>query len=136
MLDFKKFDIIMVSGFKGKSISVEKIVRTTIDQLRQQAGSKYDQEMTVIKAKALRLKNDTSQTQTATIETSESSLESRSAAGQPSASITFKLPDNAGKLNELVSIVTANTGNQEIIIGSKTFFLNEIGIEKIKDLLS
>jgi hypothetical protein len=32
--------------------------------------------------------------------------------------------------------VTNNTWNQEIIIGSKTFFLNETGIEKIRNLLS
>jgi hypothetical protein len=106
MLDFKKFDIIMVSGFKGKSISVEKVVRTTVDQLRQQAGSKYDPEMTVIKAKALRLKNDTSQPQEQ--EQKQESKKEVSLEDKKTAN-AFKLPDNAGKLNELVNIVTNNT---------------------------
>ena len=132
-LDFKKFDIIMVSGFKGKSISVEKVVRTTIDQLKRQAGSKYDPEMTVIKAKSLRTQPDSrEQTQTPAEESTNTVLPPK----EETSHTTFKLPDNAGKLNELVHIVTTHTGNQEITVGSKTFFLNDEWIQKIKDLLS
>ena len=112
----------MVSGFKGKSISVEKVVRTTIDQLKRQAGSKYDPEMTVIKAKSLRTQPDSrEQTQTPAEESTNTVLPPK----EETSHTTFKLPDNAGKLNELVHIVTTHTGNQEITVGSKTFFLND-----------
>jgi len=54
VLDFKKFDILVIIGYKGRSISLEKIVKVSRDQLIKQAGSKYDPEMTVVKAKSLR----------------------------------------------------------------------------------
>ncbi|MEI7558641.1 MAG: hypothetical protein WCJ45_07820 [bacterium] len=44
----------MISGFKGRSISLEKIIKVSREQLIKQAGSKYDPELTVVKAKALR----------------------------------------------------------------------------------
>lgn len=133
-LDFKKFDIIMVTGFKGKSISVEKIIKTTIDQLKQQAGSKYDPEMTVIKAKSLRLKTNVTEGEATAVLKAEQKKELPLDIAE--SHTTFKLPDNTSKLNELVGIITNNVGNQEITIGSKTFFLSETGIQKIKDLLS
>gem|GEM_PF-4229622 len=52
--DLKKFDILIISGFKGRGMSIEKIIRTSRDKLVQQAGGKYDPEMTVVKAKLLR----------------------------------------------------------------------------------
>ncbi|HCB51586.1 TPA: hypothetical protein DEP21_03355 [Patescibacteria group bacterium] len=55
-VDFKKFDILVISGFKGgRLFNIEKIIRTSRDQLVQQAGGKYDPEMTVVKAKLMRL---------------------------------------------------------------------------------
>lgn len=52
--DLKKFDILIITGFKGRWLSIEKIVRTSREKLIQQAGGKYDPEMTVVKAKLLR----------------------------------------------------------------------------------
>jgi hypothetical protein len=37
LLDFKKFDMLIVSGYKGRSFSIEKIVKTSRDKLVQQA---------------------------------------------------------------------------------------------------
>lgn len=103
MLDFKKFDIIMVQGFKGKSISVEKIIKTTIDQLKRQAGSKFDPEMTVVKAKGLRNRGEAKQEET----DADQQPQKKEQQLQPSAHTNvFKLPDNANKLNELVTIVS------------------------------
>ena len=53
-LDLKKFDILIITLFKGKSVSLEKIVRTSRATLIQQAGGRFDPEMTVIKAKKMR----------------------------------------------------------------------------------
>jgi glutamine amidotransferase PdxT len=36
--DLKKFDILIISGFKGKSLSIDKMIRTTRERLVQQAG--------------------------------------------------------------------------------------------------
>ena len=35
------FDILMITGFKGKSLTIEKIVKIERDHLIKQAGSKY-----------------------------------------------------------------------------------------------
>jgi hypothetical protein len=53
-LDFKKFDILIITGFKGRSVSIEKIVKLSREHLVKQAGSKYNPEITVVKAKAMR----------------------------------------------------------------------------------
>ena len=118
----------MVQGFKGKSVSIEKIIKTTIDQLQKQAGSKFDPSMTVVKAKGLRNKPETA------IEESKVQEEKEEIAPAHREN-EFPLPDNAGKLGELASIVTQNVGPIFVKIGSKEFQLNEIGVQKIKDLL-
>lgn len=130
-LDFKKFDIIIVQGFKGKSVSIEKIIKTTIDQLQKQAGSKFDPSMTVVKAKWLRNKPNSKIEDSITEEEDIADIPNISSRNENE----FPLPDNAGKLNELVTIVTQNTGPIFVKVGSKEFQLNELGVQKIKDLL-
>ena len=123
----------MITGFKGRSISIEKIVKVSRDQLIKQAGSKYDPEMTVVKAKSLRLKSVVEEKTTdAETKQEESHREEIPSINQ---STTFVLPDNAQKINELITIVQTHKGDQEITISNKTFSLNEIGIQKVHDLL-
>jgi len=122
MLDFQKFDILVITGFKGRSISIEKIVKVSRDQLIKQAGSKYDPEMTVVRAKSLRLQSVIEE-QTADVSGNNTIEESSSTS--PHQQSTLTLPDNAQKINELITIVQTHKGDQEITISNKTFFLNK-----------
>jgi hypothetical protein len=46
------------------------------------------------------------------------------------------LPDNAQKINEIITTIQTHRGDQEITINDKTFLLNEEGIKKVQDLLT
>ena len=136
VLDFKKFDILIITWFKGRSISLEKIVKVSRDQLVKQAWSKYNPEITVVKAKALRrpstIAEDTSagennQTEVAIEETSTTS---------PYPQTTFTLPDNTHKIDEIITIIQTHPGDQEITIGNQKIVLNEEGVQKIQALLA
>lgn len=133
VLDFKKFDILMVHGFKGKSISIEKIVKTSIPQLQQQAWSKWNPEMTVVKAKRLRNNKIENDTEEKIPQTEHKQTENREKDKEEQTG--YKLPDNAQKLTQLIGIVQQHPGNKLIKIGNKQFQLDDIGIQKIQDLL-
>ncbi len=132
-LDFQKFDILVVAWFKGRSISVEKIVKISRDQLIKQAGSKYNPEITVVKAKEMRLRpvDDTAGITFLRAETSETF----DAENEWAEILSFSLPDNASKLNQLIAIVNANKWDIKVNVWPKEFMLNEEGIEKVKQLL-
>lgn len=57
LLDFKKFDMVIISGFKypWRYPKFDKLIKTTRDILIKNAWWSYDPEMTVTKAKWLRL---------------------------------------------------------------------------------
>ena len=135
LLDFKKFDILIITWFKGRSISIEKIVKVSREQLIKQAGSKYDETMTVVKAKSLRWQVSIGE-QTEEIETKkeEISIEEISPTS-PHQETTFTLPDSAQKIDEIINIIETHNGDQEIIISNKSIFVNQEGIEKIQALL-
>lgn len=131
-LNFAKFDILMITWFKGKSLTIEKIVKVNREHLIKQAGSKYDPEMTVVRAKALRMRTTDEHMGEAVKE--EKKVENIFSTS-PHQQTTFTLPDSAQKINELITIIQTHKGDKEIIISNKTFFLNEEGIQKIQDLL-
>lgn len=132
-LNFERFNILMISGFKGKSLTIEKIVKMDRNHLIKQAGSKYDPEMTVVRAKALRLKS--SDTQPIETKSEEKKIEEVLDLISQEQTV-FLLPDNAKKINELVTIIQTHKGDQEITIHNKKFFLNNDGIQKIQDLFA
>jgi len=137
VLDFQKFDILVITGFKGRSISIEKIAKVSRDQLIRQAGSKYNPEMTVVRAKSLRLQSLTEeQTEGSNESIGENISVEEASITSPYQQTTFILPDSAQKINELITIVQAYTGDQEVTISNKTFSLSEEGIEKIRTLLA
>lgn len=126
----------MITGFKGRSISIEKIVKVSRDQLIRQAGSKYIPEMTVVKAKSLRLQSvKEEQVVTETKQEDTNNIEEESTTS-PHQQTAFTLPDSAKKINELITLVQTHAGDQEITISNKTFLLNEEGVQKIRALLA
>lgn len=135
VLDFKKFDILMITGFKGRSISLEKIVKVSREHLIKQAGSKYNPEITVVKAKSLR--SQSTVWETVITEKPKEEIFSKEIEDTPTYSPKpYSLPDNAQKINEIITTIQTHRGDQEITINDKTFLLNEEGIKKIKDLLT
>ncbi len=123
----------MISGFKGKSLTIEKIVKMDRNHLIKQAGSKYDPEMTVVRAKALRLKS--SDTQPIETKSEEKKIEEVPNLISQEQTV-FLLPDSTKKINELITIIQTHKGDQEITIHNKKFFLNDDGIQKIQDLFA
>ncbi|AHB41170.1 hypothetical protein P148_SR1C00001G0375 [candidate division SR1 bacterium RAAC1_SR1_1] len=128
-VDFKKFDIIIVHIFKGRSVSIEKIIRTSRDLLIQQAGGKYDPEITVIKAKILRIGNDKAEIKNEKLPPIVvSKPENKSQDG------IFPIPDNMEKIQQLSLIIKTHPGQQKLIIGTKEIFVDEIGAKQIAAL--
>lgn len=121
-MNFEKFDILMISGFKGKSLTIEKIVKIDRDHLIKQAGSKYDPKMTVVRAKALRLKPTDEQISE---KKPEEKITEEISPTSPQQQNTFTLPDSAQKINELITIIQTHKGDQEITISDKKFLLND-----------
>lgn len=120
-----------------------------------QAGSKYDQDMTVVKAKGLRNKVEEipedpsfrTKDMQESLDTADTTYEEENEQKIPDAQETeennnslsankaFKLPDNTGKLHQLIQIVNQYPGDQTIHIGDKTFSLSEEGKQLVYDLL-
>gem|GEM_PF-1953174 len=113
-------------------MTIEKIVKVDREHLIRQAGSKYDPEMTVVRAKSLRMR--TTDEYIGEVIKEEKKIEETSPTS-PHQQTTFTLPDNAQKINELIAIIQTHKGDKEIGISNKIFFLNEEGIQKIQDLL-
>lgn len=153
-VDFKKFDILVISGFKGgRLFNIEKIIRTSRDQLVQQAGGKYDPEMTVVKAKLMRLWLDNkitttndwrkapSKTEVVEKDMWEIPEESEDVEEEKKESTTelkniFPIPDNLKKINELLALIRTYPGEIKITIGKKEAVVSEEWLIKIRSLLS
>lgn len=132
ILDFKKFDILIISWYKGRSISIDKIIRTSRDNLIKQAGEKYDPQMTVVKAKWLRFwEMKKALEESKTIEKQELTKEEII----EKENLSFKLPDKIDKINEMVSIINNYKWEIQIQIWNKEVSLNEEWLHKIKALL-
>ena len=125
----------MITGFKGRSISIEKIVKVSREQLIKQAGSKYIPEMTVVKAKSMRLQSSAEE-QGSPESNKEAASDEQISQESLHQQTTLTLPDSALKINELITLVQTYKGDQEITIGNRTFLLNEEGIQKIHALLA
>jgi len=132
ILDFKKFDILIVSWFKGKAISLEKIIRTSRENLIRQAGSKYNESITVVKAKSMRLRWDKS----INWENNSNDILNEAKNISQKKSFEFSLPDNISKLNEVLKIVNNYQWDIQVKLWQKNIWLNTEWIRILQDLLS
>ncbi len=133
-LNFQKFDILMISWFKGKSLTIDKIVKMDRDFLIQQAGSKYDPSMTVVKAKALRMKP--AETQLQEEQQQEEIKKQQEEIKTDISTNKFTLPDDTNKIDQIITIIQTHPGTEKINISNKEMTINEQGVQKIRDLLA
>ena len=134
ILNFQKFDILVITWFKGKSISIEKIVKVSREKLIKQAGGKYDPEMTVVKAKALRRPSVLGQQE---IDEKKEEIAIQEEIPVPvHEQNVFTLPDNTKIINEIITLIQTHAGDQEVTISNRKFFLNQEWMQLLKSLLS
>lgn len=131
-LDFKKFDILIISGYKWRSISIDKIIKTSHDLLVKQAWEKYDPKMTVVKAKWLRFGEAKKAFEQAKIEEiPEEPIEEV----VEEENLSFKLPDKIEKINEMINIINQYKWDIQVQVWNKEVFLNPEWLRKIQALL-
>ncbi len=133
-LDFKKFDILIISWYKWRSTSIDKIIRTSRESLVKQAWEKYDPEMTVVKAKGLRFWEIKKAFEETKME-KKPELAKEEIIIEEEENLSFKLPDKIEKINEMVSIINEYKWEIQVQIGNKEVSLNEEWLHKIKALL-
>jgi ribosomal protein L9 len=104
------------------------------DFLIQQAGSKYDSSMTVVKAKALRMKP--AETQSQEEQQQEEIKKQQEEIKTDISTNKFTLPDDTDKIDQIITIIQTHSGTEKISINNKEIAINEQGIQKIRDLLA
>lgn len=127
-VDLKRNDIVIIHLFKWRSISLEKIVRTSRDLLIQQAWGKYDPKITVVKAKILRLAGKTSN------EEKKTELKTIIVEKPKSKEWIYCLPDSIEEMQLLTNIIKNNPGQIKIMVWIKEIFVNEDWAEQIAKL--
>ena len=135
ILNFQKFDILIITWFKGRSLSMEKIVKVSREQLIKQAWWRYNPEMTVVKAKALRMKSLEDDTEK---EHEDENIENENEETeniQPRQTV-FTLPDSIKKIDEIMTIIQTERGENTITIGNHNVWLSEEWLQKIQNLFA
>lgn len=146
ILDLKKFDIIYVYWYKGRWISIEKIVKTSREKLIKQSWSKYHKSMTATKVKWMRVWEELKRLYATETPKEEEKEVPEIIEKTPVKEIidnkneneehTFKLPESINKINKLLKIIKENKWNIEITIWKKIFHSNEKAIKEINKLLN
>lgn len=134
LLDFKKFDILIIHWYKSRSLSIDKIIKTSRENLIKKAWTKYDPEMTVIKAKWLRfgeIKKQLEQEEKIEIKAPKEEIEVK----QEKENLSFRLPDNIDKINKMIEIIKSNQWEIKIQIWTKEVLLNQEWLRQIQGLL-
>ncbi|MCK9466949.1 MAG: DNA polymerase III subunit alpha [Candidatus Absconditabacterales bacterium] len=156
ILDFKKFDIVVISGFKseGRYPKIAKLIKTDRDTLIKNAGSSFDPEITVTKAKGMRLgenkiellKEDSpkedekllSQNDELIIEEKDSDNIEETILENEETSIqsipTFEIPNNLGKIELMKVVLQQHPGDIEVKIGHISKMVSPEGLAKLKSL--
>ena len=151
IFDFKKFDIVIIYGFKQewRMPNISKMIVTDRDILIKLAWRSYDENMTVVKAKELRnqakepkleerekpQKKEESIIQDDEFVNWEEEIIEESKIESIDQPLVFKLPDNIEVLKKIKDILNEYIGENKIILGNMEIETNEEWIEKLKTLL-
>ena len=158
ILDFKKFDIVIISGFKSewRYPRISKLVKTDRETLIKNAWSSFDPEITVTKAKGMRLwdtkiellreesidKHNKNSEQNAELEEKiiDSSEEANIAEVEEvqevyTESNTFEIPNNIKDIKILKAILEKYPWDIEIKVGNVTKMISPEWLTQLKSLL-
>lgn len=136
ILDFKKFDIIIIHGYKNKwwrMPSIDKIAKISLEALIKKVGSRYDPEMTVVKVKWLRKGSNTEEGEKVFHEDDVPKEEEQKEI--PTSNYRFKIPESIQKIQKIAEIIKNYKGDKEVILWEKTIVLNDEWIEQLMKLL-
>ncbi len=154
VLDFQKFDILVIYGFKARNFRVQKIVKVTLDQLiadAQKVG-KYNPDETVVKVKEARRQasGDQQPAESAPIideehfaeetlldeEKNESVAVYQNDETDESLQTVFQLPSDMVTLQKMMKILKEYRGENEITLWEKKYLISDEWKELLQELLA
>lgn len=155
ILDFKKFDIVIISGFKSewRYPRISKLVKTDRETLIKNAWSSFDPEITVTKAKGMRLwenkiellkeesinKNEETmeleiESITEEVKKTEEKIVEEEKTEVPSIP-TFEIPNNLWDIEVMKTILEQHPWDIEVKIGNITKAISSEWLTQLKSLL-
>lgn len=138
VLDFKKFDILVINWFKWRGVSMDKVVKVSREWLIRLAWSKFDPSFTVVKAKSLRLSTDKPQnfvSDNVDMSDTEKPQSFETPKIENPDSYIFKLPENANQIDKILKVINDYPWDKEVTIWNKTVKLSEEWMKKFLDLI-
>jgi len=148
ILDFQKFDIVIISWFKQewRYPKISKLIKTERDILIKNAWSSFNPELTVTKAKWMRMwENKVELLQT---EESQNSVpqsveedeiitieQQKDSDNDNSLQLSFEIPNNIWDIEIMKTILDKNPGDIEIKIWNITRTISSEWLIKLKSLL-
>lgn len=150
-LDYKPFDVLLIHGYKWRSLSLEKITCMDLDELIMLAkkANKYDPSLSVFSVKAERKKSFdiSSLYDLAVWSQDEGDKTDLSEWDEWAASLTsldnhewdssydFALPDELSTIHQLAWVVKECPGSIAVHVGAKEYLLSDEWLKKVQALL-
>ncbi len=147
ILDFKKFDILIINWYKGRGVSFDKIIKTSREQLIQEAWKKYDPHMTITKVKKLRLWEDLKALYNHNHSLDEklpkedmnnikdNDTKDNDTKNNNTKTNNFLLAEKIEDIQKTWKIIKVHPWNIPITIGWKDFSIDSIGLQQLQDIL-
>ena len=144
-MDLAKFDIVIIHGYKSRSMGIEKIIKTSRDilvDLANKAG-KFDATRDAITVKKSRLAEqdpqlvkDNAATDLQTQSEMETDIDEETIVSEPETTTnSFPLPDKISLIQQVSKIIKENPGDESISIGTKAYTTSAKGIAELHTLL-
>mgnify|MGYP002348087644 CR=1 FL=1 len=152
VLDLKEFDIVILTGFKSKSLRIKRITKITLEDLIDKAkkSGKYNPEDTVLVVRSKRLGNyKSAEVLTDDIQFDEEGEIIESAENiviptdvekntpeelkQPEK-IIFEVPNEMPKINKICDIIKNNKWDINITFGKKDYNISQTWLDEIKKI--
>ncbi len=145
-MELAKFDMVIIHGYKSRSMGIEKIVITSRDilvDLATKAG-KFDPTRDAITVKKSRIAEqdpqlikDNAASELQTQSEMDSDIDEEVVVPEPETPTnSFPLPDKISTIQQVSKIIKENPGDETIAIGTKTYTTSSKGIEELNTLLT
>lgn len=145
-LTFHKFDMLIITGYKAKSFRIQKIVKTTLDQLLRDAqrAGKYRPEENVRMIKEIRSASWVEKWRMKNEEVVLGSEVNMDHAGEEQTELEetkvvlrtkFMLPADIKKIQQMVEMIKKHPGDIQVSVGDKVFQVSQEGLESLQEIL-